>query len=230
MTDCSPEGCKECKERHEIFYSLGENELDQIDGGRIRIRYKAGEIIFKQGAPCHNIYCITNGLVKLFIENGSHSNMIIGLVRPVDYIFNPGVFVDQKHHFSAAACEETIACIIDLKVIHEIMSSNPDFAREFIRKISHQTIRMLEKLTSYNHKQVFGRVADTLLYLTQDIYQSNPCLLSLSRQELAEITGITKESFIRVLKRFKEENIIRIDGNYLEILNFPMLEMISKNG
>lgn len=230
MINCLHGGCVVCRERNEVFNAMSDDELALVDQNRTSIRYRPGEIIFKQGAPCYNFYCVTSGLVKLFIENGSHHNLIIDLVKPVEYIFIPGIFFDQKHHFSAAACEDTTACLIDIHVMTDVMRKNPDFAMEFIKKISKQSVNMLEKMSGYNHKQVFGRVAETLFFLSREIYKNNPFTLSLSRQELADMTGITKESFIRVLKKFKEDGIITMEGNHCEILNFQMLEMISKNG
>ena len=230
MINCLHGGCLACRERNEVFNSLSADELSVIDSCRTNIRYRPGEVIFKQGTPCYNFYCITSGLVKLFIENSNHHNLIIDLVTPVEYIYIPGIFNDQKHHFSAAACEETTACLIDIHVMTDMMKKNPDFAMEFIKKISKQSVGMLEKMSGYNHKQVFGRVAETLFFLSKDIYKKNPFTLSLSRQELADMTGITKESFIRVLKKFKEDGIITMEGNHCEILNFQMLERISVKG
>lgn len=222
--------CLSCRRRADVFSALNDGELSQIDCHRVSIRYKAGEIIFKQGTPCHNVVCVTSGLVKLFIEHASSSNLIIGLAKPIEYIFVPGVYVDQHHHFTAEACEETTACIIDLPVMNELMRSNPDFAMEIIKKISMQSINLYDRLSGQTHKQVFGRVAETLLYLSTSIYKKNPFTLTLSRQDLADMTGMTKESFIRVLKKFKEDQIITIEGNNLEILNIPMLEKIKVNG
>lgn len=222
--------CLLCRQRADVFNSLNEDEIAQINCSRVSIRYKPGEIIFKQGTPCHNLVCVTSGLVKLFIEHNTSNDLIIGLARPVEYIFVPGIYVDQRHHFTAVAVEETTACIIDLHVMNQLMKNNPDFCHEMIKKISQQAITLFEKISGQTHKHVYGRVAETLIYLSGEIYKQNPLSLTLSRQELADMTGMTKESFIRVLKKFKEDEIITIEGNSLEILNLPMLEKISVNG
>ncbi|MBE0638872.1 MAG: Crp/Fnr family transcriptional regulator [Bacteroidales bacterium] len=222
--------CLVCSRRADVFRALNENEIAQIDCHRVTIRFKPGEILFKQGTPCHNLVCVTSGLVKLFVEHNNSSNLIIGLAKPVEYIFVPGIYIDQRHHFTAEACEETTACIIDLPVMNELMRTNPDFSLEVIKKISQQSINLYDRLSGQTHKHVYGRVAETLLYLSNSIYKQNPFKLTLSRQDLADMTGMTKESFIRVLKKFKEDEIVTSEGNHLEIINFPMLEKISVNG
>jgi len=222
--------CLTCRQRADVFNALNEDELTQINCSRVSIRYKPGEIIFKQGTPCHSLVCVTSGLVKLLLEHNTGSNLIIGLARPVEYIFVPGVYVDQRHHFTAVAVEETSACIIDLNVMSQLMKNNPNFCLEVIKKFSQQAINLYDKISGQTHKHVYGRVAETLIYLSNEIFKQNPFTLTLSRQELADMTGMTKESFIRVLKKFKEDEIINIEGNHLEILNLPMLEKISVNG
>lgn len=222
--------CLVCKKSSDIFNVLSTSEIKNIDCHRASIHYNSGEIIFKQGAPANFFVCVTSGLVKLYIEHYNSRNLIIGLTRPINYIFEPGPFVDSRHHVSAVACEETTACLIDVAAMKEVISGNTNFANEFISKISHQSVMLFDRISSSTQKHVYGKVADTLLYLYPGIYQDNPFELSLSRQDLADMSGMTKESLIRVLKKFKEEKILLLEGNDIEILDRDKLEDISRKG
>lgn len=222
--------CMQCRESSDIFKVLNVDELKRIDDCRIGISYKAGEVIFKQGAPCHNFVCITSGLVKLYIEHQNDRNSIIGLLRPVNYIFEPGFFVDQVHHFTAVAAENSTACLIDIGVMKDMILKNSLFANEFIKKISRQALGLFGRISSCTQKHVYGRVADMLLYLNPKIYPENPFELTISRQDLADLSGMTKESLIRVMKKFKDDGIISLDANQMEILNRKNLEIISMKG
>lgn len=222
--------CLACKKSSDIFNVLSDSEIYEVDCHKASIHYKPGEIIFKQGAPSNFFVCVTSGLVKLYIEHQNSRNLIIGLIRPINYIFEPGPFVDQHHHVTAVACEETTACLIDARVMKELISKNTEFANEFIKKISVQAVRLFDRISSCTQKHVYGRVADTLTYLYPGIYAENPFDLTLSRQDLADLSGMTKESIIRVLKKFKEDKIIRLEGNHLEILDQEKLEVIARKG
>jgi CRP/FNR family transcriptional regulator, polysaccharide utilization system transcription regulator len=222
--------CVTCKCRSDIFNALNEEDIAKVEGCRVSVVYNQGETIFKQGTPCNNFVCVTSGLVKIYLEHENNNNIMLGLVRPVNYIFDPGVFIDQRHRFSATACEETSACLIDVKLMKEFLVNNSEFANMYINKVSYQTVDLFNKISNCSQKNVFGRVADILLYLHNNIYQVNPFKLTISRQDIADLSGTTKESSIRVLKKFKEDNIILIEGNNVEILNLAMLEAISKNG
>lgn len=222
--------CLHCKKRSDIFEALNEDELSRVDMCRVGMHYHAGEIIFKQGSPCYDFVCVTSGLVKLYIEGENDRRLIIGFAKPIDYIFVPGAYVDKRHHYTAVACEETTACLVEADIIQNLVRTNPNFASSFIRKISTQAIGLFEQIASLTQKQIPGRMADTLIYLSSKVYNSNPFSTNLIRQDLADLSGMTKESAIRVLKTFKEDDLIKIDGNQIEIINLPMLETISRNG
>jgi CRP-like cAMP-binding protein len=221
--------CVDCNCKAAIFKNLSENELGVISKSRYQCHFKAGEIMFKQGTPSPYFLCLTSGLAKLYLE-GLGKNLIIALVKPVEYIFGPGIYTDNIHHYSAAAVEDSSACLVDAQSYKQLIRSNPDFAEEFIQRISFQAIKNFELFVSLTQKQMHGRIADALFYLSNEIYSKNPFLMSLSRQDLADLSGMSKESAIRILKDFKDEGIINIDGKQFEILKPDLLRQISETG
>lgn len=230
MSENIHSGCHQCQFRSPVFISLSESELAKVDHCRVSMHYKPGEIIFKQGAPCYDYVCVTSGLVKLSIESEQDKNLIFGFAKPVDYIFSPGAYFDKRHHFTATACTDTYACLVGIETIQELVRTNPEFANNFISKISQQVIYLFRHLTSLTQKQMPGRVAEVLLYLSEEVYEANPFNTNISRQDIAEMAGMTKESAIRALKVFKDEGIIAIEGNSITLLNVEKLKNISRNG
>ncbi len=221
--------CIECNCKSLIFNKLNERELETINQNRYEVSFKAGEVMFKQGTPSPHFLCLTSGLAKLYIE-GYGKNLIIGLVKPVEYILGPGVYVDNRHHYSAAAVEESTACMVDAGTYKQLIRENPDFAEEFIMRVSNQAIFNFDQFISLTQKQMHGRIADALFYLSDSIYCSNPFTMTISRQDLADISGMSKESAIRILKEFKDENILSVDGSTVHILDPKLLKKISETG
>lgn len=223
-------GCIACREKSDVFSCLCDTELDQIDEKRIEVHFRAGELIFKQGTPNMHFLCLTQGKVKTYIEGYNDKNLILGIVKPVEYILGPGIYADEMHHFSAMAIEDSIACLVDLVTFKTLIRTNPDFAEDFLRKVSLQSIYNYELFISLTQKQMPGRIADVLLYLKDKVYDCNPFHTSLSRQDLADMSGMSKESAIRILREFKDEGIIQVNGNKFEILNVDHLSKISHTG
>ena len=185
--------------------------------------------MFKQGTPSPHFLCLTSGLAKIYIE-GYGKNLILGLVKPVEYIFGPGIYVDNRHHYSAAAVEDSTACLVDAQVYKQLIRQNPDFADEFIQRVSQQAIQNFEQFVSLTQKQMPGRIADALFYLMEKVYCRNPFEMTISRQDLADISGMSKESAIRILKEFKDEGILSSEGNTIHINKTEQLRQISEKG
>jgi CRP/FNR family transcriptional regulator, polysaccharide utilization system transcription regulator len=221
--------CIDCNCKSIIFTKLTDAELDLINQNRFEVNFKAGEVMFKQGTPSPHFLCITKGLAKIYIE-GYGKNLILGLVKPVEYIFGPGVYVDNRHHYSAAAVEDSSACMVDVNTYKQLIRENPDFAEEFIKRVSLQAIFNFDQFVSLTQKQMHGRIADALFYLSDVIYCRNPFDMTISRQDLADISGMSKESAIRILKEFKEEGILTVENNTVKILDPVHLKKISETG
>jgi len=81
-----------------------------------------------------------------------------------------------------------------------------------------------------SRKQSYGRLADILFCLSARIYKTDSFDLLLSRKEIAELSGLSREKVIRVFKEFKESNLIEINGKTLKILDAEGLQKISDHG
>ena len=222
--------CKNCKKRNNIFALLNNDELEIIDRHRYELTFNKGEIIFKQGSPFTHIACITDGLAKLYIEGLNKRNLILSFAKPVQMIGGPGMFVDYKHHFSVAAVEETTACLIDTKVVEKLIEKNTVFACDLMKRTNQISIANFKKFINLTQKQMHGRIADAFILLEDEIYGRNPFLLTLSRQDIADLTAMSKENVIRVIKTFKDQGILSVDGNIVEILNKKELIRIGETG
>ena len=75
-----------------------------------------------------------------------------------------------------------------------------------------------------------GRLAENIIYLADEIYNADKFTTTLTRQELADMSSMTKESVIRALKGFKDEGILNCENDSFEILQKDALIKISKFG
>jgi CRP/FNR family transcriptional regulator len=79
-------------------------------------------------------------------------------------------------------------------------------------------------------KQSPGRVAEALLFFADEIFGKNSFVLPLTRHELGDLTGNSRENVSRILADFNSEQLITINGKEIVITNRDMLEKISKSG
>jgi CRP/FNR family transcriptional regulator len=212
-----------------LFRFLSEEELEKVNKTRHEVRFHKGEIIFKQGGPFTHIACLTNGMAKIYIESGKNKNLILKIIKPTELVGGPGFNVDFRHHYSVSALTDASACFIDIMVFREMIEKNLVFANEFIKNVNTATIMYYQKMVNLTHKQMHGRIADSLLYLSA-IHGGNTFETTLSRQDIADLSAMTKESAIRICKQFKTDGILEYEGNKFNIMKPEALEKISKTG
>lgn len=222
--------CLTCGHLMSPFCNLGEKGLMVLNEDRYEVKYKTGEMVFKKGSPLTHIACLTSGMLKVYLEGTGGKNIILALITPKEVVGGPGFEVDYRHHFSVAAVEDSEACLVNIQKFRELVETDHEFALEVIGYLNKKNIKGYEKLFSLTHKQMHGRVADTLLYLSGEIYKSDKFETLLSRQDLADCAALSKESTIRILKELNEDGIIRHNGSSFEILDKQALLKISQTG
>ncbi len=209
---------------------LTEEELTVLNKDRYEVAFKPGENIIKQGTASSHLIMLSSGLGKMYIEGLDNKNLILELVQPYKIYGAPGIFVDNRYHYSISAIEPCTVCYIDVQNIKNLLRLNGDFTEAFLSNCSFNGIRTFERLISLTQKQMHGRIGDVLMYLSTEIYNSNTFDLPLSRQDIGELSGMTKDSAIRILKEFENEGIIKIEGKTITILNIQLLQQICIRG
>ncbi|MEI7664029.1 MAG: helix-turn-helix domain-containing protein, partial [Bacteroidota bacterium] len=86
------------------------------------------------------------------------------------------------------------------------------------------------RLIFLTQKQMPGRMADALLYLHDEIFEQPRFPMILSRSELSELSAMSRESAVKLLRDFQKEGLIRISDHEMEILDVESLRKISHIG
>ena len=222
--------CISCECKSPLFRFLSDEELNMVQQNRINVVFKQGETIRKQGTVMTHVISVNRGLAKLYLEGVEQRNAILRLVKPTNFIGGPGIYLDLMHHYSVTALVESSVCFIDIHVFKKIIKQNSLFAEEFMKDFSRNTLLVYNRLISLTQKQMPGRMSDTLLYLFDDIFESNKFPMLVSKQDLADLSAMSKDSAVKVLREFQKEGLIRITDHEMEILDAGALKKISRIG
>ncbi len=210
------------------FFSPEELNLLNINSNLVE--YAQRDTIIKQNSRASHIIFINSGLVKISKEMRKGKNLMLNIEGPNRFIGTSSVFGSEYFNYSVTALEPTVVSFIDTKIFKEIIEKNGALGLELISQISKTNINMIDKLSSLLYKQLPGRVADIIIYFSETIYNSETFTFPLTRQELAELAGTTKESIIRTLSEFKHDKIIDIDRNTITILSPKIIQTLSRLG
>jgi CRP-like cAMP-binding protein len=221
--------CEHCFQRSPLFSLLNPEELAIINEARMEVTFKAGEILYKQGTPLTHIVIINSGLGKIYLENASQKNLILNYTKPYHLNGGVGVFIDRRHHSSLKAVTDCDACFIEIGIFWEVLKLNAAFMEACFKEFAESVKHTYHQFAVLTQKNMEGRIAESLLYLSEVILGNNE-IEHISKQDLAELTAMTKESTIRVLKDFNENSIIDSSNKRLIILDKKALKQIAHYG
>ncbi|MBN2683524.1 MAG: Crp/Fnr family transcriptional regulator [Bacteroidales bacterium] len=221
--------CKQCSFKSLATAKLTDNELEILESGCAEVSFKTGEIIIKQNSLSNSITYIKSGLVKIHI-NGPVKEKIIKIIKAPKYLCLNSNFSEKINHFSATALEDTIVCFLNLESFKKFIYENGDFAYQIILDMSKNEIKDFHSCLNNAQKQTAGRIAEAILFFANEIYNSKNFTLPISRQDLGDLVGTTRESVSRILTDFHNDKIISLEGKIISILNEKLLNDISEKG
>jgi len=229
-TDKDCKGCEDCNKKSPLFNSLTEDELHQLNKDRYSVRFHKGEVILKQGTRANYLLSLIDGFAKMYIEGDHGRNLVLDFINPPRLIGGPGAQIEGALKYSVVAIRETLVCFIDLEGFKKVFASSTKFAELFLVHCSGNYLAALDRMVGISQKQMHGRMADALIYLSEDIYKSQAIGEEISRQDIAEYTCMSKDSAIRVLKEFERDQIVGLHGRQIEVLDPGKLREIADKG
>lgn len=222
--------CIDCKEKSCAAAILHPNELEQISKNSKETSFRKGDILVQAGSMTSNIIYLKSGLVKEFIINSGNREQILQIVKKFTYLGLSSLFGDRVNHYSYAALTDVKVCYIDINIFNQLVKDNGNFAYEILVSVSRDSLNNFHRFMNQSQKKVYGRVADAILYFSKIIFEQESFELPFSRQEFADLIGVSRESATRVLLKFDSEGLLSIQGRMIRIENPEMLEKISRNG
>lgn len=221
--------CAICLLKSRAAGNLSDPELNQMDNNCVEVIFQRGDTIFKENALSSNIIYLQKGLVKLLIQ-GPERTQILRLKKAPCYLGLPTTMGDKINHYSAVALESTTACFIDINTFKTLLKVNTDFSYEIITELCQNELKQYHRCINLVQNHIFGRLANHLIQLSDEIYNSMKFDLPLSRQEIADLIYTSRETVSRLLSDLDKEKIIQIEGKHIQILNRELLEKISEKG
>jgi len=210
---------------------LTPDERTLIDQNSVSLNFKKGETVCKQGAFASHIYFLEEGLVKVYLEE-RYNNLILTLSTNHSLLGLPAVFKgNNKLPYSISTYTECAIRMIDIQVFMQLLQENSAFSYRIINILNESTSQIYGRFFSLTQKQLHGRLADILLCMATRIFKSKSFELPLTRGDLGDLTGMSTESVIRIMKEFKEDGLIDMQQcKRIELLDIARLERISEFG
>jgi CRP-like cAMP-binding protein len=222
--------CENCLDKSCATEKLESHELELITNNRYISDISRKTNILNAGSPISHIIYLRSGLVKEYISNPENKEQILQIILPHSYLGLTSLFGDKINHFSYSALTDLKVCYIGIEVFTEMIKSNGNFAFEILSSVGRENLTNYHRFIAQNNKKTYGRIADMLLYFNRVVFHAYKFQIPLTRQEMAELVGTSRESIGRVLTKFNNEGIVTISGKQIVIHDIKKLERISRLG
>ena len=219
--------CDECVSNiTNIFKHLSQKEIEDLNFIKSCNYHKRGEIIYHEGNRPTGVYCVSKGIIKLYKTGIEGKEQIIRLAQEGDIIGYRSILSSELACTTAKVIEDVSLCFIPSEAWLTLLKSNNEFSMDIMKFACDELGKSNSFITDIAQKNVRERLAEMLLYLKDDfgLDADGVLQISLTREELANITGTATESAIRLLSEFKDDKMIALNGRKITILDEKRLK------
>jgi CRP/FNR family transcriptional regulator len=175
------------------------------------IRLEPGQTLFHEGDPATRVFTLTRGTLKLYKLLPDGRRHVSGFMYPGDFL---GISVDDEHAFTAEALEEAQLCWFPRNRFDDFVESHPSLERELYRTAAHELAAGQRQMLLLGRKTAMERLASFLLSLANPAGPENRSAktvrLPMSRSDIADYLGLTKETVSRVLSAMRRDRLVRL--------------------
>ncbi len=184
------------------------------------IRCNTGQQFILEGAPVTGLYFIYSGAVKVYRQSASGKNQIIRFSKEGEIVGHRGFGTDYVYNISAAAIEDAYLCNFSADILIEMLHKEPPMMYDFLLFYADQLQKSEANAKRFSQMSVRDKVMNGLLFIYRKFGQSEGFFkLTLSRNDIADFAGTSREQVTRVITALKKEDLLVAKGKKIGIPN-----------
>jgi CheY-like chemotaxis protein len=182
--------------------------------------FSQGQSIVREGEFPHFIYQVISGNVHLTRSHEYGRDYVIAELGPGELFGIPTILERAPFHYTAKAITEVHCQMLPTKALLNLINTDRSVTEALMRLLAGRLVEHSERLVHQAYDSVRRRTA----LVVCDLYEKyDGKSLELSRDELAQMVGSTKESVIRALSDFKREGLLTTEGKTIRVLEVVAL-------
>ena len=209
--------------------ALSKEELKMVSDSKISKKIKKGEALFVEGQKLDGVFCVRDGVSKLSKLSSNGKEQIVKLTNKGEIMGQRSVIAEDCTNLSATAINDMKVCFIPKEIITGTLNTNPYFSLEVLRHMAHDLKVADDVIVNMSQKTVKQRLAEAFMYLKKNYGEDENgfLLLTLSREDYANIVGAATESLIRMISEFKKKELIKTSGKKIGIIDENILQELA---
>lgn len=194
--------------------------------------YQRGDAIFDEGDPSDDFFIIVTGRVKVYRRSAAGHDRILEIFGSGGLLGAVAAYESRPFPASAQAIEPTRCLLIPRAAFFALLEERPSLVRGLLGSLSIRLMELTARLTELTGGRVESRIARLFLKLADQMGRPERggtfVPMALSRQELADLTGTTIETSIRIMSRWQKDDILHTEKDGFVILNHAALSALAE--
>jgi len=215
-----------------VFAGVSAREVDALAGFVVEESHRSRDYLFMEGDPSRWFYVVKSGHVKIVRHSRTGKDVVLDLLGPGEVVGGVAVIEKRPYPAAAQATEPTVVLKIPAEPIIALAERYPPFIREMALMLGRRLRTAHDSVTSLAVDPVEARLASALLRLADREGTKGKDGVTLpfhlTRQSLADMTGTTVETTIRVLSRWTKEGLLTEAAGHLVLNDLEGLRALAE--
>ncbi len=214
----------------QLFGGLPEEHITEIEKIAVVKNYNKGDVIFYDGDEGVGFYLVAAGSVSVYKLSPDGKEQILHIIQEGDTIGAVPVFSGTSFPANARALSKTHLLFFGREKFIELITGKPNLIMNLLALLSMRLREFTIQVENLSLKEIPGRIASYLLYLSQEQGNKELIKLNISKLQLSNILGTVPESLSRALGNMKSKKLIEEEGIHIRLLNRFELEALAERG
>ena len=170
--------------------------------------YKKGEVIYRAQTMPRAVYFIKTGKVSMVTVNAEGREFIQGIFKAGEYFGEPALLLNKKYLAHTIATQNTELIAVNRAQFLSLLEANREFSMDLIHTMSHRLFYKSMMLEELANEHADHRISTLLNYLLAELHPGEE--LRLTRQQLADMSGLRVETVIRTIKKLSGQQQFKL--------------------
>lgn len=172
------------------------------------VNYKKGQVIYEPGQQPRYVYFVKSGEIRMFTVSDEGKEFTQGVFKSKQYFGEPALLLQRPYLAFTIALRDTELALLDESQFTKLIEDNKEFSMDLIRTLSDRLFYKSMMLEEMANEQADHRLATLINYLSKDLQAGE--ILDVTRQSLADMSGLRVETVIRTVKKMGDTGKIKL--------------------
>ena len=210
-----------------LFKGLPQTQIQDLTRIAIDKHFLKGQTVFSEGDEGNGFYVVVSGLVKVFKLSINGKEQILHIFGPGEPFGEVPVFAGQDFPAHAEAIAESRLLFFPREAFTALISENPSLALNMLALLSMRLRHFTVQVEQLSLKEVPGRLAAYLLYLSDEKGGETSVDLNISKGQLASLLGTIPETLSRIFARMMQQGLVEVEGRRINMTDRSGLEELA---